>query len=256
MTAIIMNYLVCFYTFLEIYVFVYAQELRVKNHFEYYERLIQLNCMEVEDQPALSSPSSETSNIVPFVQPKQVVTVSELDAAAEGLFAELQSELGVGELTSTSDSFIDDSVDFIFETDMDFDSIDGFTTVYEFQEEESDDCIQISDLNEEDTLEPTGFEAFASAKIADDIAGPQQWVVSIVGIEESYIHISDGKRLWVNVGMERASKLTNKDVLILDVIREGNEVLVENLIRVDTQPSQEYAIPDEEHYHFNERIAI
>jgi hypothetical protein len=58
---------------------------------------------------------------------------------------------------------------------------------------------------EQTTPSQNGFESFASAKIMDCLEGAQQWVVSVVGIEENYIHISDGKRLWVNVG-EKAKK--------------------------------------------------
>jgi hypothetical protein len=55
---------------------------------------------------------------------------------------------------------------------------------------------------------------------------------------------------------EKAQKLKNNDVLILDVIRTGNDVSVENLFLLETGLSEDYMIPDEEVYIMDERIAM
>jgi hypothetical protein len=253
-TSSIMEILVYFYMFLEIYVFVYSQELRVRSHYEYFARLAQVNCTEMEEElNTLLSPSENITNLVQLVQPNQV-NFSELDETAEGLFAELQQELGIEEI-SNFDNDTDFEIFYQPVMEQDFDFTLSHEYQYEYVEEDLGDCIQISDIEEEEAIVPTGFESFASAKISDCVEGPQQWVVSIVGREESYIHISDGKRLWVNVG-EKASKLRNGNILILDVIRNGIDITVENLFRLETNLSEEYAIPDEEQYLFDERIAI
>lgn len=110
---------------------------------------------------------------------------------------------------------------------------------------DKDDQICIEDFVEDAPIPLTGFEKFASAKIIEEKEGPQQWVVTVVGIEDTYIHISDGKRIWVNIG-ERANKIKNNDVLILDVIRNGKEITVNNILQLDTVVSPDYMIPDEE----------
>lgn len=121
-----------------------------------------------------------------------------------------------------------------------------------------EDCILIEDYTKHQNTEiSTGYENFASAKIMDCIDGPQQWVVKVLGMEEHYIHVSDGKRVWINVG-ERVHKLKNGDSLILDVIRQEKNIKVQNIIRVDGLVTDEYAIPDENYNNvfIEERIAI
>ncbi|WP_374717785.1 hypothetical protein [Neobacillus sp.] len=224
----IMNILVCFYFFLEIYVFVYSQELKIKSYYQYHEevaeQLKQLNCM-VQDE-----------SIIEFVQPDLSkteletipATISELDEDTINLFEEIEKALEVNSKEYENENY----------------------SVYDFEDEKAvieDDCISIEDLENEEPVTSTGYESFASAKIADEIDGPQQWVVSIVGMEDTYIHITDGKRIWVNVG-EKVHKLKNGDILILDVVRNGKEVLVENLFRLESTVSEEYIIPDEMHH--------
>ncbi|MDF2857169.1 MAG: hypothetical protein K0Q87_3020 [Neobacillus sp.] len=76
--------------FLEIYVFVYSQELRLRSHYEYFDLLADLNCIEVEESgDQVHSPLSFTPNLAQFTKPKKP-TISKLDEAAKELFAELQ----------------------------------------------------------------------------------------------------------------------------------------------------------------------
>lgn len=243
--------LVHFYIFLELFLFAYVQELKIRHYNQYFDEVAEWYCMEEETLPSDNSMNDTAAVLIPTENPT-VVKLSELDDAAEGLFAELKGELNFESSMADSigwkDSFVDEIV---YEHDFEINEpIQGQDLVGE-------DCIQITDLEETTLLPLTGYESFASAKIADEMEGPQQWVVSIVGMEESYIHISDGKRLWLKVG-EKAAKLKNGDVLILDVIRNGKEVVVENLFRLETDASDEYIIPDEE-YQFlqaEESIAI
>lgn len=224
MTEQIMNILVCFYFFLEIYIFVYSQELRIRNHYEYYEKLAQINCI-IPEEPIIHSLPTEVTDIPLYKE--SPATYSELDEAARELFSELQQELGMVELPDNKE----ENNETIY-TDPDHFEQDG--ELNEF----SDGYISLSDLEENVQYKPTGYEAYASAKIADELNGPQQWVVAVVGMEDQYIHVSDGKRLWVNVG-EKAAKLNKGDVLILNIIRNGKEIQVENLIRIESAVNED-----------------
>lgn len=244
-TEQILNILVCFYYFLDIYMFVYSQELRIRSYYDSCDNFVRLHCIEPVE-PMISSTGIDS--VVDTAPVEETRMYSELDAASMDLFAELQQELEIGDSLSEQ---TEEEIVYVMNYEPEEDIF-----ISDWMEEEQEDCIQMTDLeSEEKNIEPTGYEAFASSKIAENLAGPQQWVVSVVGMEESYIHVSDGKRLWINVG-ERAAKLNNGDVLILDVIRNGKEVVVDKLMRIETAVSEEYEIPDEIQYYQDERIAM
>lgn len=275
-TISIIDWLVSIYWLLENYIFVRSEELKVKRYNEYFQQLVQLDdCSQFEDN---LSTSNVESSVQPVIESARVVSSKpDLGDAANGLFAELQQELlevndqsGFIHFTSSMEEEIEDGGSFVIADEAfslaDHDEEPAYVEYYHEPviDTESEvpmmeeDCIQIGDLlNEEGPVSPKGFESFASAKINDKLDGAQQWVVSVIGIEEQYIHVSDGKRKWINIG-ERASRIRMNDVLILDVIRDGKEIVVENLIRVDSLSSEEYSIPDEDYYfqEENERIAI
>lgn len=248
-----MDWLVYFYWLVEYYVFVYCQELKIRSHYEYFERLTQLevDCTESKEE-IISCQPIQVINPVLIEDPDQV-TFSDLDEAAEGLFEEVQQELGLGEFDNVNPVFELDQPSEEIEYELDIDHGYKLSSLAEYGEEE--DYIQMADLDEMEENSPTGYEQFASAKIADCINGPQQWVVTIVGMEESYIHVSDGKRIWINVG-EKATKLKKGDVLILDVIRNGKNVTVDNIFRLEMDVSEDYVIPDEEYCFQKEQMAI
>ncbi|KZE67951.1 hypothetical protein AWM68_17415 [Fictibacillus phosphorivorans] len=245
MTVVLtMELLVCFYWLLEMYVFVYCTEAHAKQRMEHFNYLAQMevDCIE---------PVQESVPVISNVAKPVEFTVSELDHAAEGLFAELQQELNMMDNPLAIPQL---ESEFYFDDDSASEFTYEMVSLAEHEEEE--DCIQLADLDEMEEESQTGYEEFASAKIGDCINGPQKWVVSIVGMEENYIHVSDGKRLWINVE-EKASKLRNGDVLMLDVIRSGKEVTVDNLILLETNASADYVIPDEsDYFYYEEQIAI
>lgn len=226
-SPLIMDFLVYLYILLEHLLFVYYEELKIRSHAQYIGRFKEKD-RTILEEPVICSPELiPGANPISIIKPVDVA-LSELDEAAEALFAELQQELGKVEKQGETRNMMDD---------------------------ELEDCIQMSDLESEKESLLTGYESFASSRIADFIDGPQQWVVTVVGMEESYIHISDGRRIWVNVG-EKVYKLRNGDVLILDVIRKNKEVLVENIFRIETDVLEEYVIPDEVNFYQNERKMV
>lgn len=275
------DWLVYFYWLVENYIFVRVQELKVQQYYAYYEHLAEWieDCSQpvetFEHQPYLVETSiSQESVLAPVIPIKPVVVQPELDEKAEGLFAELQLELGIDsnssvEVANEPIAFYEMEeapVEFDFDYDMvsladydeqDFVEEETFVTAYEEEfVDNQEDCIHMDDLiREEEVTSPVGYESFASAKIVDCMEGPQQWVVSVIGMEEQYIHVSDGKRIWLNIG-ERASRINKNDVLILDVIRNGKEIQVENLVRVETFATDEYMIPDEERFLFEDDVRI
>lgn len=258
MTVVVtMEWFIYLYWILEWYVHTLALELKVKSYYEYCEqKAVQAkeDCKSLEPVAFQSFYEPTMSNVVPIM-----VSTPELDTAALGLFEELTMDLNatsrpkekeVLEVLGTVDEDIDSYI-VINMSEEDYEH-DFYYMDDEDAQVQDEDCISLDDLmKEEVTVSPTGYEQYASAKIADNLDGPQEWVVTIVGMEESYIHVSDGKRLWVNVG-EDAANLHKNDVLKLEVVRNGKEVNVENLFLLETGTSSDYLIPDE---HFSHHYA-
>jgi hypothetical protein len=265
--TITIDWLVYVYWLVENYVFVRIQELKVQQYYAYYDQLAEMrNCSEPQKEKEIHTIAETTyvseTALAPVVHIESVAMETELDEKAEGLFAELQQELGLGPeptIEDGPDSFgtyetFEEEVEYEFEYEM----VNPAEYADDEVEELQEDCIHMEDLiKDEKLVSPVGYESFASSKILDCIKGPQQWVVSVIGMEEQYIHVSDGKRIWLNIG-EKATRIRMNDVLILDVVREEKEVIVQNLVRVETFATDEYLIPDEERYLYeeNQRIAI
>ncbi|MEG6533733.1 MULTISPECIES: hypothetical protein [Bacillati] len=153
------------------------------------------------------------------------------------------------ELNSSSNSTMESTVVTLDELDEEANSLLNEVQAA-LDEDFMDDYnhIHIDDFADETNFKPTGFEIFASAKIDDQKQGPQQWVVTVIGMEDTYIHVTDGKRIWVNIG-EKVKKISNNDVLILDVIRKEKDIIVQNIFQLDTEVSSDYSIPDEDNFH-------
>ncbi|MCM3362024.1 hypothetical protein [Niallia sp. MER TA 168] len=83
-----------------------------------------------------------------------------------------------------------------------------------------------------------------TTKIADNLQGKQRWLVSVLGMEEDYIHVSDGKRVWINIG-ERVHQINRKDSLSLEIVREGKNIRVSKIEILEHAVSSDYIIPDE-----------
>lgn len=253
------DWLVYLYWLIEQYVFVYSLELRVRSHYEYFERIAELNkdCSE-----SVVIPMPVKQHPVALSQPVQVKP-SELDSKAEGLFSELQLELGNAEAEIDGEQIVYAMVDYEPEHEEEIvygnyeDGFDKISSIDYQIESDSEDCINIDDFVESDCPSaPIGYSTFASARIADCIEGAQSWVVTVIGMEDSYIHVSDGKRAWVNLE-NNVNRLKNGDVVAIDVIRNGKEIKVENVFLLETDASAEYSIPDEDFYYYQEQqIAI
>lgn len=230
------DWLVYMYMLIENLLYVYIQEMKIRNYYAYFEKLteIDIDC----NQLYVDIQSNSIVEMVPQpIQPVVESELSELDDRAIGLWDELQSELEIDE----------DSASFVFEND--FISLEGDV------ENDSDDCIYLQDIEEETVVAPTGYESFASAKINDNLDGPQQWVVYVIGMEDQYIHVTDGKRIWVNIG-NQVSKIRNNDVLALDVIRNGKNIDVTRIFRLEVGTEVDYMIPDESYHYIPSEIAI
>lgn len=236
--TITMDWLVYAYMFLENLLFIYAQELKVRSWRAYYDELMNLDidCSQlhiIEDNPVPISYEAE----IPYHTEIVKAEISELDDRTESLWNELQLELG-----GLDEEFLEPATNEI-------------TFLANDDQENLEDCISIDDLKEESSSEPTGYEQFASAKIADEIEGAQQWIVSVIGMEDEYIHVSDGKRIWLKVG-QQVLKIRNHDVLALDVYRSGNKVEVMRLFRLETGIDPEYSIPDEIYHTFSDEKMV
>lgn len=251
-----MDFIASMFWMLEWYTYTLSMELRVRAYGDYcMQQLIEQREQEQRTTPTLTlvnSPVMEISQVE-----TNPVTTPDLGAAVTGMLNELIEDLGlesekekieesVQVFTETNENEDDYYVAFVMEDD-DEEEQDFYVLDEQSEVAQEEDCIQLADLlTPEQSVSPTSFDQFASAKIADGLEGTQQWVATIVGMEETYIHISDGKRIWVNAG-ELAASLNIGDVLSLDVVRNGKEVKVESLFLLETGTSAEYLIPDEQH---------
>ncbi|MCM3216801.1 hypothetical protein WKH57_24915 [Niallia taxi] len=231
--TITMDWLVCLYYLIENILCVYCTDLKMKNYFlqnELYPG--EFYCFEMEEEAVTINVSTDTAVTTleeePTIISKPIVVQTELNQEAEALLAELQLEL-------SSLEPILEAVE--VEEDVPFDKkIDA-------------DCIRLSDY-ETDNVDTTDvssrdFEQLASAKIGDCLEGEQHWVVSIIGTEEEYLHVSDGHRAWINAG-EDAQGLKRGDLLAVDVTRHGRNFEVLNITVLESTISEDYLIPDEE----------
>lgn len=240
---------------LEWYTYTLSMELKVKAYGDYCLQTI----IEEKEQEQQQKKATLTLVKSPVMENEQSetkqVTTPDLGEAVTEMLNELIVDLGLEnqneskeEEVQVASSPLDNEDDYYVAFSIEEEEEDHQEFYYVEEEPEvvpDEDCIQLADLLATDqTVSPTSYDQFASAKIADDVAGAQQWVATVVGMEESYIHISDGKRIWVNVG-EQAASLNIGDVLKLDVIRNGREVKVENLFLLEAGTSADYFIPDD-----------
>ncbi|MEY8742010.1 hypothetical protein AB9M62_21280 [Bacillales bacterium AN1005] len=230
--TITLDWLVYLYYLIENLFFKYCTDLRIKNYFlqnELYPR--EFNGFEkVEEAGAVTMNFSTDHYVTIEESTKPIVVQTELNQEAQALLVELQLELS--SFKPIQEREVVDDVSF----DKRIDS----------------DCILFSDYDAENSVTndilSADFEQLTSSKIGDFIEGEQQWVVSIIGTEEEYLHVSDGHRAWINVG-EDVQRIKRGDLLALDVIRHGRntEVLkITVLESTESTISEDYLIPDEE----------
>jgi hypothetical protein len=229
--TITMDWLVCLYYLIENIFFVYCTDLRMKNYYlqnELYPR--EFYCFEPEEVSIDTICPMNSENISIKEEPiitTDMIVQSDLNSEAEALLEELQLELTSFEPVQLASEEVSNELDFTI----------------------NQDCISLSDYDidcsNSNELTTFDFEKLATAKISDSLEGEQQWVVSIIGTEEEYLHISDGHRTWINVGQD-ALRLKRGDLLAVDVVRKDKRVEVLNITILESAITEDYLIPDEE----------
>lgn len=226
--TITMDWLVCLYYLIENIFFVYCTDIRMKNYYlqnELYPG--EFYCTETEEVSMDTDSTNSVNNSIkeePLATSNAIIQ-SELNSDAESLLKELHLELSSFETLQVEEN--NDQLDYFVEQD----------------------CISLSDYDidcsNSNEVTSVDYEKLATAKIGDCLEGEQQWVVSIIGTEEEYLHISDGHRTWINVGQD-ALRLKRGDLLALDVIRNGKRLEVLNITILESTITEDYLIPDEE----------
>ncbi|MCM3619800.1 hypothetical protein M3936_19700 [Sutcliffiella horikoshii] len=117
-----------------------------------------------------------------------------------------------------------------------------------------DDGLSLADwVYEEEEVIPT---VLGSTKISDNKEGLQNWMVSVVGIEREYVHVSDGTRIWLDL-IDFAREVQHGDILSLQVNRMKDCVEVVEVLDIQRLQHQEYCIPDEAAYYwYDDEIEI
>lgn len=237
------------YLILEQFVLERTRDLQILHRQEFFEVVngLERNC----------SSEKEVSSLAPAVttvtatnnEPIEAPTVSELDVQTLDFLSLLEQEVG------EADSFVE-FVATVTEEPV-HQSVDNEILC----SVDDEDCLSINDLNSSalDELEEVNstFVQYATSRIKDEVEGRQEWTVKVIGMEGPYIHITDGQRIWVNVGEAKASRIHIGDVLNLDVERHGKkDITVNRMTKLETLISDEYMIPDEQYHVDEERIAI
>ncbi|MFD1736176.1 hypothetical protein ACFSCX_06315 [Bacillus salitolerans] len=109
-----------------------------------------------------------------------------------------------------------------------------------------EDCLTMEDLSEDDeNIELDGsYSELATARIRDGLMGEQKWTVQVVGIENEYVHVSDGNRIWLNMG-DASSMVGVGEILSVVVNRTEKDITVQHIDAIERTISQDYLIPDE-----------
>jgi hypothetical protein len=182
------------------------------------------------DEYVLATPVVEVE-----VEEKEVLTSTYTSSKIEGTGAEKLLESLKVELDEVDDNeaiLLDEAEAF------DYSLIEPPVNFHE------EDCLTVNDLYEVGEVEiDEQYTELANAKIQDELRGKQQWTVNVIGLEKNYIHVSDGIRIWLDIG-NYASKVSIGDVLSVEVDRQIDRVEVLD-ISVLHQVSEDYMIIDE-----------
>lgn len=194
-------------------------------------------------------------------QPVEVFELSSIEGTgAEELFLTIQQELQIPEgNTQEPVTFADD---YQHNTDEDYNLMQQedpfFANLVDEQPINQNDFLSISDLQQvekENQVVSSEYSKLATAKIADNTLGLQQWTVNVIGRERQFVHVSDGSRIWLDLG-KYVHDIRNGDVLSVDVERTSEQVRVVNATLLHSV-SEEYLIPDEmEYLEESESVAI
>lgn len=178
------------------------------------------------------------------VKPERVI--SKVDNESLDMFEQLQQELA---MVGNSDqlSVIDNSDTYGGESYMD-ESMDHLLS----QGAPDDEYLSIHDLKED--IQEQNRIQYVSSRISNETVGHQQWVVKVEDISDHEIFVNDGRKMWLNVGERKASRIKMGDLLQLDIERKGEEVMVDRIFRLENTLTDEYLIPDE--FYALENIAV
>ncbi|QHA38698.1 hypothetical protein D5E69_22960 (plasmid) [Rossellomorea marisflavi] len=199
----------------------FYQRLFAKNQEEFYELLIE--------------PVPEQSNVFSIEEVAEVnYTKSDIEGTpVEDLFNNLQVELA-GESKR-----------------INYDDRPSYP--------DEEDCLTLNDLNNEwhVTIDDE-YVSSANAKIKDELIGIQKWTVNVIGEEKQYIHVSDGDRIWLDVG-NYASKITVGDIISVELDRQLEKIEIRE-VSILHHFSEDYMIYDETDAYMNvshhERLAM
>lgn len=216
--------------------------------------------------------SVENSPVVSIKKETPIVQISNIEGTeAEELFSALQQELGGLEMDEVApmenDNFYE--IEPAVAIYQDEDTFNGSLLINELNileqvvDEEpmvnEEDCLSLDDLMEFEEPEiSVGYRQFATAKIADNLTGEQQWIVSVLGMEGPYIHVSDGRRVWLDLG-EKVHLIHPNDILSVEVNRkEDGKIEVIRTIKIEeaSYVNEDYLIPDEEYFINKDKRAV
>lgn len=141
----------------------------------------------------------------------------------------------------------------------DLDGTEAFNLLEDLKVELAADAeneLSINDWLEEHIEIPSETNSSANTnKIADEIFGVQNWMVSVCGIEQDYIHVFDGSRVWLHVG-SKVDNIRHGDVLLIQVERTEKDIQILNIELLQRANHQEYCIPDEMDYlYYDEELS-
>lgn len=243
------------YLLIEQYVFERVIEMRMKEQVEFFlmvEELKVSDCTMERDLVSNLAPSEESNGSVENEHMEYKPEVSELDVESITFLEDLQKELGTVTTENEITTGEQETNDMYSYTDDDVPPTDHNNYAMEpyFAEE---DLLSIDDIHDEPVASiPEPYPTIATAKISDDLDGVQQWVVNVVGIEGNFIHVSDGSRMWLNVGESYAARINKGNVLAIDINKVGRKVDVKHIMSLETGVSEDYSIPDEMRYEFSD----
>lgn len=216
--------------------------------------------------------SVEASPVVSIQQVTPIVEVSDIAGTeAEDLLSALQQELGGLETEEQAPIKHDNVYEIepavaIYQDEDTFDErvlINELNVLDQKVEEESmvneEDCLSLDDLMDFEEPEiSVDYRQFATSKIADNLIGTQQWTVTVIGMEGPYVHVSDGRRVWLDLG-EKAKLINPNDILSVEVDRKEDgklEVLRTIKLEEASYVSEDYLIPDEEYFMNREKRVV
>ncbi|NRD81081.1 hypothetical protein HPT25_27700 [Bacillus sp. BRMEA1] len=254
-----MNVIVEFLTYCQFFIILVLEQYC-------FEKSIQIRTMQYQESLYIPDIYSvENCPVVSIQTETPTVEVSDIvGTEAEELLAALQQELGEHDLSEVSAPMDTDYTHELIPAVAFFNDAEGFVDEHlvshfpnclepDFESDpmvNEEDCLSLDDLlDSEQPAISMEYQQCATAKIADNLMGDQQWTVLVLGKEGPYIHVSDGRRIWLDLG-EKSKLIHRNDVLSVEVSRKDDgkiEVLRTIKLEEAAYVSEDYLIPDEEY---------